>query len=63
MASLVKPATRSMWDACRDMFVIANRDRDADLWHLAYRLWVQASVSRAPGTPWMWVDLKPVWLP
>jgi hypothetical protein len=52
-----------MWEAARDLFEKANRNRDADLWEMAYRLWVLASVTRAKGTPWMLTEYRAMWLP
>ncbi len=61
-ADLAKPL-RTMWEAARDLFAQAHLYRDAEMWERAYRLWVQASASKAPGEPWMLTSFKPLWLP
>lgn len=63
MSPYLKPEPRTVWDAARDLFVRANARRDERLWQQGYRLWVYACIKNAPGKPWMWLDLKPVWLP
>jgi hypothetical protein len=52
-----------MWQAARDLFEVANRRLDAEMWDRAYRLWVLASATRAAGEPWMLTEFKPYWLP
>jgi hypothetical protein len=54
---------RTMWEAARDLFDDAFRYRDPEMWGRAYRLWIHASRSRAPGEPFSLMNYHAKWLP
>lgn len=66
----VKPAfplhtgpLRTMWEASRDIINEACRVRDPEMWRRGFRLWVYASVTQAPGTPYILTPAMVEWLP
>lgn len=63
MTSYIATPTRTMWQAVRDLFTQAHDKKDEAQWERAYRLWVQACVSKAPGEPFMLTHFRPLWLP
>lgn len=63
MTSYLAKPVRTAWDAARDLFEQACRVRDAAMWDRAYRLWIYASVSRAPGQFFPASTYQREWLP
>ncbi len=54
---------RTMWDAAHDLFEEACKKRDVEKWRRAYKLWLLASVMRAPGRFFPTTQFLRWWLP